>query len=176
MKKDGVGGANTKTGLRFERDVDLLASLKQKGFVVRERAVYGYGSTAPIAHSYPKHKLYTEFLEKQGIDYSKIISRKLLPDEALYVPDHKRLHVIEKKYQETEGSVDEKLQTCDYKKTQYEKLCASLGVQVTFTYVLNDWFKDKRYGDVLAYIEKKGCRYYFFEVPLGDLDLPESPR
>ena len=171
-----MGGANTKTGLYFEQDVDLLTSLARKGFVVRERAVYAYGSPAPIAHSYPKTKLYSEFLEKSGVDHSKILSARLLPDEALYVPSRKRLHVIEKKYQEKSGSVDEKLQTCDYKKSQYERLCASLGVHVTFNYVLNEWFKAPRYVDVLAYIRARGCRYYFFEVPLGDLDLPDPPR
>jgi hypothetical protein len=39
------------------------------------------------------------------------------------------------------GSVDEKLQTCDFKRKQYLKLVQPLGIKVEYVYVLNDWFK-----------------------------------
>jgi hypothetical protein len=48
---------------------------------------------------------------------------------------------IEVKYQQVAGSVDEKLQTCDFKLKQYLKLVASLGIKVEYVYVLNNWFK-----------------------------------
>ena len=37
------------------------------------------------------------------------------------------LFIIEVKYQQVEGSVDEKLQTCDFKRKQYLKLVVGLG-------------------------------------------------
>ena len=64
------------------------------------------------------------------------------------------------------GSVDEKLQTCHFKKRQYEKLVAPLGLRVAFYYLLNDWFRNASYRDVLEYIEEVGCRYFFKEIPL----------
>jgi hypothetical protein len=46
------------------------------------------------------------------------------------------MYIIEIKYQETAGSVDEKLQTCDFKKKQYERLLRPLKLIVEYCYVL----------------------------------------
>jgi len=73
----------------------------------------------------------------------------LLPDDALLVIVRETLFIIEVKYQQVEGSVDEKLQTCDFKCKQYLKLVGSLGLKVEYVYVLNDWFRNPRYKDVL---------------------------
>jgi hypothetical protein len=59
------------------------------------------------------------------------------------------LYIIEVKYQEVAGSVDEKLQTCDFKRKQYLKLVSEKGLKVEYVYVLSDWFKDPRYKDSL---------------------------
>ena len=40
-------------------------------------------------------------------------------------------------------------------------------VNVEYFYVLNDFFDDPAYRDVLSYIEEVGCRYYFNEMPLN---------
>lgn len=65
------------------------------------------------------------FLEEYNIDWRKTISKKLLPDDALLVIIRETLFIIEVKYQQVEGSVDEKLQTCDFKRKQYVKLVVS---------------------------------------------------
>ena len=83
------------------------------------------------------------------------------------------LFIIEVKYQQVEGSVDEKLQTCDFKRKQYLKLVVGLGLKVEYVYVLNDWFKDPRYKDVLNYINSVNCHYKFGSLPLAWLGLPE---
>ncbi len=46
-----------------------------------------------------------------------------------------------------------------------------MGLRVAFYYLLNDWFRDPSYRDVLAYIEDVGCRYFFKEIPLEELGL-----
>jgi len=56
-----------------------------------------------------------------------------------------RLHIIEKKWQEVSGSVDEKLQTCGFKIRQYNRLVEGTGLEVKFTYLLNDWFTHPGY-------------------------------
>ena len=43
-----------------------------------------------------------------------------MPDESFFNIKTNKLIIIEKKWQQIEGSVDEKLQTCDFKKKQYE--------------------------------------------------------
>ena len=76
------------------------------------------------------------------------------------------------KYQEVTGSVDEKLQTCDFKKKQYKKLMAPLNIEVEYIYILSDWFRKLEYKDVLDYVISVGCQYYFQYLPLQKLGLP----
>jgi hypothetical protein len=78
------------------------------------------------------------------------------------------------KYQQGEGSVDEKLQTCDFKRKQYAKLVASLELKVEYVYVLSEWFNKPKYRDVLAYINSMNCHYKFGTIPLAWLGLPTS--
>ncbi len=170
MIKDGIGGANTRVGLDFEDRVNLLAVFATTpGYSVNDAAVLY--DRKEVAISISKHRLYA-FLEKHGVDFRTIISKKLLPDEALYIEGQKKVFVIEIKFQEVAGSVDEKLQTCDYKKKQYQKLFKPLDIDVEFIYVLSDWFKKPEYKDTLAYILEVGCHYYFQTLPLDVLGLP----
>lgn len=109
-----------------------------------------------------KHNLY-RYLSQKQIDWKKLISKKLLPDEAYLV--NNELKVYEKKFQQTPGSVDEKLQTCAFKILQYRKIGRALGVQkVAYTYLLNNWFSKPEYKDVLNYIHSvDGCDYKIME-------------
>ncbi len=118
-----------------------------------------------------KHDLY-RFLEKNRVKWQDYLSKKLLPDDSIYVILNNTFFVIECKYQQVGGSVDEKLQTCDFKKKQYKRLLAALNFDVEYIYILNDWFKKPEYKDVLAYIHSVGCDYYFNYIPLKRLGLP----
>ena len=149
MIKDGSGGANTQTGLKFEKDVDFLTLLqKVNGYSVQKSDgkagsdVLFVGTL--VARVFRKHDFYC-FLEENGIDWRRIISKQLLPDDALSVIVRETLFIIEVKYQQVAGSVDEKLQTCDFKRKQYLKLVQPLDLKVEYVYVLNDWFKDSSY-------------------------------
>ena len=131
---------DTSTGLRFEETTQT--------------------STEGIDVS--KHNLY-RFLAERGIRWEDILSRKLLPDEAYWNENSKALTVFEKKYQQSEGSADEKPQTCGFKIAQFKKIGAALGAEeVTYTYIFNDWFKQPKYKDMLDYIlSVDGCAYLF---------------
>lgn len=80
------------------------------------------------------------FLKEHDIDWRNIISKKLLPDGSFIIQN--TLFIIEVKYQQGEGSVDVKLQTCDFKQKQYLKLVVPLELKVEYVYVLGDWFKN----------------------------------
>lgn len=142
MIKNGKGGANTITGLEYESRVHIYKD--------------GIDLT--------KYKLYA-YLKSLKIDYTKIISKKLLPDEAYFNPETKELFIYEKKFQSVSGSVDEKPQTCGFKIYQYRKIGAAIGAtKVTYTYIFNDWFKKPEYKDMLDYIKTiEGCDYIFME-------------
>lgn len=166
----GFGGGNTITGLNFEKETDILELLRrQPGYSVKGNVVFY--NNIEVARSFKKYALY-RFLETQGVDYTKILSKRLLPDEALYVIINNTLFVIEMKFQQVSGSVDEKLQTCDFKRKQYTKLMAPLNIEVEYIYILSDWFRKQEYKDVLDYIISVGCQYYFKYLPLQKLGLP----
>ena len=170
MIEGGTGGGNTITGLIYESKVDIATFIsQQKGYSVKDNDVF-YKNEC-VAHVFKKHGFY-RFLKAEGIDWRKYLSKKLLPDNAIYVIVNNTMFIIEVKYQSVKGSVDEKLQTCDFKKKQYRKLLSQLNMEVEYIYILNDWFRKDAYKDVLDYIISVGCQYYFNYIPLQKLGLP----
>jgi len=170
MKKGGLGGSNTKTGLIFEGKTDLKTFFeKQKGYSVDKSSVIYNGET--VAYIYKKYEFY-KFLSSNGINWEDIISKRVLPDNSIYVIINNTLFIIECKFQQVEGSVDEKLQTCDFKKKQYKKLVSRLNIDVEYIYLLSNWFKNPKYKDVLDYIISVNCHYYFEYIPLSKFGLP----
>lgn len=166
----GKGGANTTTGLKFEKRINILDFLSsKKGYEIKKNIIYFNGKE--VARSYAKRGLY-EFLKSKGIEWNKIISAQMLPDEAIYVIVNNTLYVVEMKFQQVGGSVDEKLQTCDFKKKQYQKLMSAVNINVNYIYILGDWFRSPRYKDVLDYVISVGCQYYFEYLPLKQIGLP----
>lgn len=163
------GGANTNfNGLEFEGRTDLLHALNNHpDYIVNGNQVLK--NEIVVANYFEKHTLYKLFLEQNDINYRDYLSKKILPDGALLVDD--KIYIIEKKYQAGAGSVDEKLQTCDFKKKQYVKLFAPLNISVEYYYVLNDWFDKPEYADVFNYIESVGCKYFIEELPLNEIGL-----
>ena len=170
MKKGGIGGANTQTGIVFEGKVDLIKRFDElKGYSVKANRIYYEGKQ--VALYFKKRSLY-RFLEEQDIDYKNYISKRLEPDNALYVIKDNTIYIIEMKFQIVAGSVDEKLQTCDFKKKQYQKLFSSLNYEVEYIYLLSDWFRKNEYKDVRDYIISVGCRFYFEYLPLNEIGMP----
>lgn len=175
MIKNGKGGGNTKTGLVFEGKVDLATFLShQPHYSIKGHDVYF--DNEKVARVFKKNDFYSIFLKELNIDWTKCISKKLLPDDSIFVLLNNTLFIIECKHQQVAGSVDEKLQTCDFKKKQYKKLMAPANVDVQYIYLLDEWFKNPRYKDVLDYIQSVGCDYYFEYIPLTKLGLPVPPE
>lgn len=170
MKKGGTGGGNTITGLIYEAKVDLATFLNsQEGYSVQgDKVLYQQKCVARI---FKKHSFY-KFLKEEGVNWKEHISSQLLPDNAIYVIVNNTMFIIEVKTQHGTGSTDEKIQTCDFKKKQYQKLLFQLNMEVEFIYILDEWFRKPKYKDVLDYIISVGCQYYFNYIPLHKLGLP----
>jgi hypothetical protein len=169
MKSGGIGGGNTITGLHFEKKTylsDLIKSLQ--GYSVDGDNVFF--KKTEIGRLLKGYKIY-KYLDKRGIKWNKYISCRLIPDDALLIDSLKTIFIIEKKFQKTEGSVDEKLQTCDFKKKQYTKLFDPLEIKVEYIYVLSDWFNDPAYADSKKYIADVGCKWFIETIPLSELGL-----
>ena len=159
-------------------NTDLVSFLnKQKGYSTKK--LKGYTNSFSIlyngkqvARTFPKHNLYAFLKIEHKLDWKTIFSKRILPDDALYVLRNNTVYIIEKKHQETGGSVDEKLQTCDYKRKQYRKLFSRINYEVEYVYLLSSWFANSSYKDTLDYIISVNCHYYFEYIPLQKLGLP----
>lgn len=165
----GGGSRTNLNGLHFEGRTDLREAIRKHPDYELNAHEQVLKEGKIVAHYFEKYGLYKKLLEPKGVDYKKILSKKLLPDGALLVNDS--LYIIEKKYQSGSGSVDEKLQTCDFKKKQYKKLFNPIGIEIEFYYVLNKWFDDPRNQDVFDYIESVGCKYFIEELPFEEIGL-----
>lgn len=187
MVKNGKGGGNTKTGLIFEGKTDLGAFLStQKGYEIRtitENVSYNgtkqkvcvrtvFFNNEKVAELYKKNEIYTSLLKKLNINWEMYISKKLLPDDSIFVIIKNTVYIIECKHRQVGGSVDEKLQTCDFKKKEYKKLFSKANIDVEYIYLLDDWFRNPKYKDVLDYIHSVGCDYYFEYIPLYRFGMP----
>lgn len=177
MIKGGTGGGNTKTGLIFEDRIDLINLFNEIDGYSIEKTKNRSGTkifykNEEVARSFKKYEFY-RFLSEYKIDWKQYLSKQLLPDNGLFVIVRDTLFIIEIKFQAVAGSVDEKLQTCDFKRKQYSKLVQSLNWKVEYVYVLNDWFKQSCYKDTLDYINSMNCHYLFNEIPLKWLGLPQ---
>lgn len=175
MILNGIGGSNTQTGIVFEGKVDLcdFLDLQVANYSVKKldigKGIFFYGLL--VATSYKKNELY-KYLESRNVNWKEHLSKKLLPDDAVYVIKENTLFILEIKFQQVAGSVDEKLQTCGFKLRQYKKLFSPLNYEVEFIYILNDWFKSPSYKDTLDYVLEMSCKYYFNYLPLHKIGLP----
>ena len=175
----GGGNHANKNGVHFEQDTSLPEALKNLNItLIKNNKIKSklpaydiYQDGVQIGMATRGARMYNDIFEPHNVDYKEHISQKLCPDDVFMDMRHNTVFIIEKKFQSRAGSVDEKLQTCDFKKKQYEKLFGLIGYEVKYIYVFNDWFKQERYKDVLEYIIASGCYYFFNEIPVSFLGL-----
>ena len=166
------GGANTnKNGLKFEQDTQLKSCLETYGYTVNDDNSVTDENHDIVGYNLPKGKIYEHFEHLRENGWQKYISKKLLPDDAFYNANNDTIYIIEKKWQSTNGSVDEKLQTCDFKKEEYEKMFLHNNIKVKYIYILNDFFKNPKYDDVRSYILRHGCSFFYYTLPLNEIGL-----
>ncbi len=172
-KKPNTVGGGSKTnlnGLSFEGRTDLLESLNNNpSFNIVDNVVHK--NNMVVGEYFEKYNFYSLFLEKNAVNWRDFNSKQYLPDSVFYNHLNQTVFVIEKKYQEGSGSVDEKLQTCDFKKSVYKKLIDPIGLKTEYYYLLNDWFNRDEYEDVFNYINRVGCKYFIDYLPLDEIGL-----
>ncbi len=171
-----VGGGNQTNvnGLAFEQQTTLADALMDAGLLITPNNMIYIGEEN-VGKLTQKNHLYKDFLEPMGVDWKDYLSKRMLPDDCFVNYRDKTVYIIEKKFQSSAGSVDEKLQTCDFKRRQYEKLFNVIGYRTQYIYLLCDWFRQPEYRDVLEYIRLVGCDYFFNEIPLERLNIGALP-
>lgn len=184
MKKGGVGGAITaKSGSDFE-DVlfaklaeDLIANGYKEIDIQRNgnsiRCINYRHSERGNLDIYFKASVHKLFFEPLGVFSADFFSARLEPDTAIFSDKTKTLTIIEKKQQNTTGSVAEKLQTCDYKMLYYTTLAKPLGFKIDLVWQLGPYFEKQQKGlrSVFDYMKSKGSRYFFGHIPFSELKI-----
>lgn len=168
------GGAQTnKNGLSYERDYDLSEAIINSGkYTIDDNAFVIEKSTNVKKGKLASKNDFYLYLEKKHVLWNDIVSKKYLPDEAFFNFKKKILYIVEKKYQDGFGSVDEKLQTFPFKKERYEDLVKSLKYSVSFYFLGNDYFNKSTFGDVWEYFETHQIKKYISQkIPLKDFGL-----
>ena len=153
-KGTGAGGANTnKNGLMYEEVTDLKDRYKICKQInktkVNEVVFKGYLDVYISANKSALHKYMDEKGEK-NLDLHPAAGCKE-PDEAYIDHKRKKIFIIEKKFQQRSGSVDEKIQTGVFKKLHYTELFPNF--KIYYIYCLSDWFKQNEYVSILNYLK-----------------------
>jgi hypothetical protein len=142
IKNKGIGAGGSKTnknGLIYEDFTELKTEYniissdkhyKKINFKVNEDIVF---ITTKQSHLF---KYMEDSLNK---DIPKAHGCKN-PDECYINENTKTIFILEKKFQQVQGSVCEKLQTGGFKRRHYKKSFPSYNV--VYIYCLSDWFKE----------------------------------
>jgi hypothetical protein len=161
-KGTGAGGANTNiNGLSYEELTDLKDKYKtcvlNKSDNVHEVEFEGYERKLLKVNKSALHK----YMKKKGEKNSELqpAAGCKEPDEAYIDPEQKTVFIIEKKFQQTSGSVDEKIQTGHFKKMHYEELFPNF--KIYYIYCLSDWFKKDEYKSTLNYLKINGIPVFW---------------
>ena len=116
------GGANTnRNGLHFEQTTSLNTALQNAGFIIDNNCEVYYRNQL-LGYSINQDEFSTVFLRQNGVNDRAINSKRWKPDEAFINELDKTVYIIEKKFQHTNGSVDEKLATFPFKIREYLSL------------------------------------------------------
>lgn len=168
MIENGTGGANTTTDKEPPYLITFFSS-QPNYYLDAKNEVFYCGK--PIAQIFLERNFYSNFLAADNINWQGIISRQIIPNEAIFVYELNTVFIIERKTQKKSGSTDEKLGACAFKKRQYEKLLQGR-CNVKIIYLLNNWFNQTKYTDILNYIRENGCECCFDYIPPEVLGLP----
>lgn len=126
----GAGGANTNaTGLVYEALTDLKSMYTREGDDV---IFHGYTKRFKCLN---KAKLFKDIPRNTAVAPMHGCKQ---PDESYINMEDSRMIIIEKKFQQTSGSVCEKIQTGDAKRYNYKKMFPTFDVH--YIYCLSDWF------------------------------------
>ncbi len=166
------GGVNTNiNGLLFEQTTSLNKALLTAGFKIANKYEI-YNNNQLLGYSINQDEFSTVFLRQKGVNDRAINSKRWKPDEAFINEINKTVYIIEKKFQHTNGSVDEKLATFPFKIREYKRLLTPIGYNLIYMYLLSsDWFRAPKYRDYYEYMNELGCPYYFDYLPLNAIGL-----
>lgn len=138
-KGTGAGGANTNAnGLPYEEMTDLRDRYSIINFNTNFKNIKFNNSekifVTPVRKSRFLNMMFDELYE--NVAHAHGCKQ---PDEVFVDRNNCLLFIIEKKFQNKNGSVCEKTQTPHFKKWQYKRMFPNY--HIVYIYCLSDWFK-----------------------------------
>lgn len=161
-KGTGAGGANTTlNGNIFEDKTNLSTEYASVNPDDPDEIVFKSDLTERhfIRKDKKKFYKYMKSINETGIDIEYISPGCCEPDEVYIDNENKICYIIEKKNQSGGGSVDEKLQTGEFKKYHFKQIIPNYTIH--YIYCLSDWFKKTKYQCNLQYLEYKNIPYFW---------------
>ena len=156
-KGTGAGGLNTnKNGLSYEKITDL----NNKITIVKEFKTSNkikFNGTERIFIKTKQANLFKCMEDKINTNITKAHGCKN-PDECYIDEEFKNIFILEKKFQQSSGSVCEKIQTPDFKLWQYSRTFPDYNI--IYVYCLSDWFKKNCIAEV-EYLDFKNIPYFW---------------
>ena len=160
----GAGGSNTnKNGLGFENKTDILQSIKiikKEKLTKTQYAIYTKINNKNVI-ILKKCGFIKYFKNKKDYNYNPKNYKALQPDLCILDEENNCINIIEKKFQSCSGSVDEKLQTFQYKIWLLQQLCPNY--EIKYYFCLCNWFKQKRYEPEMEYFRIHKIRVFWGE-------------
>lgn len=176
--KSGGGSQTNANGLKFERDtdfselVDSLPDYEVKEIEFQDKKitkgfdVFRISSGEKIGKIMPQTRFY-DYLKELGIENTN--SRVWKPDEAFFNFENRTVYIVEKKWQESEGSVGEKLLGFGNKRRLYQRLLdkGNNPFAVQFIFVGNgSFFGQFTYTDMLEMLRGDGVKIMLDEYDM----------
>lgn len=156
----GAGGKNTTlNGLSFEIKTSIEKKLLESNYnkiVINNKQKYGYYL------EYKEENKQIIFLLQSGFKsyFKKKYNINIYkhPDEAfiIYNNDNIYIKIIEKKNQNVEGSVEDKLKTGLFNKKEYERMLKSLkNINISYSFCVSKFLQNKFESNIIKYKNMK---------------------
>ena len=156
----GAGGSNTNaSGLAFEKRTSLDECFDVVSENRNGKTVKFHDSDITLIRS-EKGQFIRSMNDIRNSDII-LASGCKQPDESFFNTAKSRAVIIEKKMQNKNGSVDEKIQTGAFKKFHYNTLYPQCNI--AYAYCLSNWFKKKEYRSVIEYLRANGVYVFWGE-------------
>ena len=161
-------------GLSFENRTSIENTLIEKKFknILMNKNKYGYyyeHTNDLRTIIYLKQSGFKSYFKKQfNIDIYK------QPDEAFIIFSNNKYHIkiLEKKNQNVEGSVEDKLKTGQFNRREYEKMFEKTGIKfnVSYAFCISKFLQDKlqsiesnKYNNIKEIMEEDKIKVFYGE-------------
>lgn len=153
----GAGGSNTnKNGLPYEELTDLndrLTIIKKNKFC----DIIKFNNNEKLFSKTKQANLFKYMKDEINKNIEKAHGCKN-PDECYIDEESKNMFIIEKKFQQTSGSVCEKIQGAPFKREHYSRTFPNYNI--IYIFCLSDWFKKNCIAE-LKYLNENNIRYFW---------------